>query len=348
MKNPYTLTFGKEPTQNISRIAQRNEVIETFEEETIPQQVYMITGVRGIGKTVFMTDISAHFKKDDKWIVIELNPESDLLTALAAKLSSDVTMAKWFKTSKINLTAFGFGVEIENTVPINDIETALSKMIESIKKKNKRLLITIDEVTSTPEMRKFASAFQIFIRNNLPVFLLMTGLYENLYELKNEKSLTFLYRSPRIELGPLNMGTIADNYRKNFKLDQQDALIMAKLTKGYSFAFQVLGYLTWRNNGNYTEVRQDYKQYLEEYVYEKIWSELSPTDRQVAYAIATTDSTKISDIRETLDMSTNQFNPYRQRLIRKGVINGSEFGHVMFSLPLFDEFVKENFSVGGK
>lgn len=80
-----------------------------------------------------------------------------------------------------------------------------------------------------------------------------------------------------------------------------------------------------------------FKQYLEEYVYEKIWSELSSTDKQVAYAIATTDSTKISDIRETLDMSTNQFNPYRQRLIRKGVINGSEFGHVMFSLPLFGQ-----------
>lgn len=28
----------------------------------------------------------------------------------------------------------------------------------------------------------------------------MTGLYENIYEIQNEKTLTFLYRTPRIEI----------------------------------------------------------------------------------------------------------------------------------------------------
>lgn len=37
------------------------------------QQIYMITGVRGSGKTVMLTDISKHFRKDKDWIVIELN-----------------------------------------------------------------------------------------------------------------------------------------------------------------------------------------------------------------------------------------------------------------------------------
>ena len=96
----------------------------------------MISGVRGIGKTVFMTDIARFFKKSAERIVVELNPENDLLTSLAAKLSSDQILAKLFHSAKINLSAFGFGVEIENTTPINDIETALSKMLESIKKKN--------------------------------------------------------------------------------------------------------------------------------------------------------------------------------------------------------------------
>ena len=38
----------------------------------------MITGVRGSGKTVFMTDISKQIKEDESWIVVELNPEKDL------------------------------------------------------------------------------------------------------------------------------------------------------------------------------------------------------------------------------------------------------------------------------
>ncbi len=30
MNNPFTLTFGQQPTQYISRINQTNEIIETF------------------------------------------------------------------------------------------------------------------------------------------------------------------------------------------------------------------------------------------------------------------------------------------------------------------------------
>ena len=73
-------------------------------------------------------------------------------------------------------------------------------------KKKKRLLITIDEVTNTKKMRIFASAFQIFVRQDYPIFLLMTGLYENIHELQNEKSLTFLYRAPKLRLGLLDNG----------------------------------------------------------------------------------------------------------------------------------------------
>ena len=33
---------------------------------------------------------------------------------------------------------------------------------------------------------------------------------------------------------------------------------MADLTQGYPFAFQVLGYLTWNNQGDYQNVRTEY------------------------------------------------------------------------------------------
>ena len=55
-KNPYTLVFGKEPAQAVSRAAQMSDIIENFMADPPSQQIYMITGVRGIGKTVFMTE----------------------------------------------------------------------------------------------------------------------------------------------------------------------------------------------------------------------------------------------------------------------------------------------------
>ena len=51
--------FGKEPVQMIPRLSQIQEVENSFFDENIPQQIYMITGVRGSGKTVFMTSIAS-------------------------------------------------------------------------------------------------------------------------------------------------------------------------------------------------------------------------------------------------------------------------------------------------
>ena len=41
-------------------------------------------------------------------------------------------------------------------------------------------------------------------------------------------------------------------------------------------------------------------------------------------------------------MSTNQFNPYRNRLVKKGIVDGSTYGHVSFALPLFERYVLEH------
>ncbi|MBR1892022.1 MAG: AAA family ATPase [Lachnospiraceae bacterium] len=342
-QNPYTLVFGKEPRQVIARIAQTNDIVETFKEEQPSQQVYMVTGVRGSGKTVFMTKIAKELSDDKDWISVELNPEKNLLESLASKLSSDNSLATLFKNAKINLSFWGFGLEVGDVAPITDIEVAITKMLENIKKQKKRLLITIDEVTNNQAMREFASAFQIFVRQDLPIFLIMTGLYENINELQNEKSLTFLYRAHKVELKPLNIGTIAANYKSIFEIDDNVALDMAKLTRGYSFAFQVLGHFTWENGGSYKEIISEYKQYLDEYVYDKIWSELSARDKFILYGVAKAKSAQIADIRDVLNITTNEFNPYRKRLIKKGLVNGEERGYLYFTLPLFEDYVIENY-----
>ena len=341
-QNPYSLLFGKEPGQIISRLQDINTVINSFCAEEPSQQIYMITGVRGSGKTVFMSEVSKMIRKQKEWIVIELNPERDLLTDLAEKLNSDNVLAEIFRKAKINLSFLGIGVEIEGIDPVRNIEVALERMITQLQKKNKRLLITIDEVISNSHVREFAHSFQMFVRHDLPVFLLMTGLYENINNLQNEKSLTFLYRAPKIELKPLSIRTIANNYRKNFELDADAASEMAKMTCGYSFAFQVLGYLTWENSGDFKAAEADYRNYLADYSYDKIWSELSREDQRVAYGAALSQDGKISDIRKYLDMDTNHFNPYRRRLIKKGILNGDQYGYVSFVLPYFREYVLEN------
>ena len=343
MQNPFTLTFGRSPLESVERPVQINEILEAFTADTVNQQMFIITGVRGSGKTVMMTQISNKLRADADWVVIELNPATDLLSSMLSKLNSNQVCTELIKSAKIDLSFFGFGVTIEGTVPITDAETAIIKILEKIKKSGRRLLVTIDEMTNSESMKVFAGAFQIFVRQELPVFLLGTGLYENIEELQNEKSLTFLYRAPKIQLRPLNNGAIINKYKTIFHISQESASQMAELTKGYPFAFQVLGYLTWNHDGDYHAVLDEYEQYLSEFVYDKIWSELSAKDRMVAKAIADEKSGKIKDIRERLEMETNEFNPYRKRLIKKGIVSGEMRGYVYFTLPLFAEYVIENY-----
>ena len=340
MSNPYSLVFGVEPKEYISRISQTEQVIDSLVNET--QRLYMITGVRGSGKTVFMSEIKNSICKRKDWIAVELSTERDMLNSLAGKLSSMDVLSNLFKTARINLSFLGFGLEIKGSAPIVDIEVALQKMLYAIQKNKKKLLILVDEVLDNENVRTFTSVFQMLLRDKLPISMVMTGLYENIDDLQNEKNLTFLHRAPKLHLGPLNIGTMAANYRKNLNIDQEISLKMAQLTKGFSYAFQVFGYVMWENKCDYEASRILLKQYLEEYVYEKIWSEISEKDKKVLYGISMTPSKKVIEIRKFLNLESNEFAPYKKRLIRKGLISDTD-GYARLALPLFDEFVIENY-----
>ena len=118
MDNPFTLSFGKKPLQYISRISQTAEIIDNFTARQPSNQIYMLTGVRGAGKTVMMSSIANELGKNEDWIVVELNPNRDLLKSLAAKLYTLPEMYPYFIQAKIDLSFFGLGVSLENAVPV--------------------------------------------------------------------------------------------------------------------------------------------------------------------------------------------------------------------------------------
>ena len=115
---------------------------------------------------------------------------------------------------------------------------------------------------------------------------------------------------------------------------------MADLVKGYPYAYQVLGYLCYKKQASYKDVINEFDVYLGDYVYEKIWSEPSKQDQDVMRAIAQTESRKVEDIRKTIQMESNAFSVYRNRLKKKGLITGPAYGHVEFTLPRFSEYVR--------
>ena len=339
--NPFNLTFGKEPAQMISRISQTEEIMDSFTSENPNQQVYMITGVRGSGKTVFMTSIQKRLQNDDSWITVELNSSGDMLQEFASKLYNIKGMPKKYATDGINLSFWGLGVNIKREEPITDLVTGIERMLDRIVKEKKKILIAIDEVYNSPDMKYFAGTLQMLIRHDYPVFIIMTGLYENINKLQNEENLTFLYRAPKIYLSALNTYRIADHYEMIPGFSKDEAADMARLTKGYPFAFQVFGYFTYNNQGNLKKCIPNIKQYLYEYVYDKLWIELSDKEKKLLELIAEKKIKDVKSLRETFNTGSNEFSIYRDRLIKKGILDGSRRGYLDFALPFFEDYIME-------
>lgn len=342
MNNPFSLTFGKEPSQMISRFALNNEIIHAFTQEMPSQQAYMITGVRGSGKTVFMSSLANTFRAKNEWVVVELNSAGELLKELVAKLYNTRGLKRIFDAEGINLSFWGIGVGLKKAEPITDLETAAERMVQKLSKEGKRLLITIDEVSNTKEMRYFAGSFQKMVRHDLPLFLLMTGLYDNINKLQNEDNLTFLFRAPKVYLGALNISRIADSYADTLKLSKEEALTLAKMTKGYSFAYQVLGYFAFEKKDDYKKALPDARQYLDEYAYDKLWTELSAKETEILFVMTDKGINDVSTIKASLNMKPNEFSVYRDRLIKKGIVSGNKRGTLEYSLPFFDDYIREH------
>lgn len=343
MGNPFIVTFGMKPEQYIPRIEQREQIISGFNSSPVATPAYVIIGVRGSGKTVMLSEVSGKIGSD--WIVIDLSSQTDMLRSLTAQLYGEQSVHKLFVRAKFDFTFMGIGVHAEESTPAFDYQTAISMMLTELKKHNKKVLVTIDEVDNTEEMRLFASIFQILIRNDLPIFLLMAGIPENVYGLMNERRSTFLMRTPRIFMTPLNYAMIKRSYIQKLKVDDNTAEHLASMTNGYSFAYQALGHVCWGHHidvgaESFDEIVAEYDFYLQEFSYIKIWDEMSRNDRVVARAIAAdTDSGKVKDVRAAAHMGSKEFSVYRDRLKKKGLLDTSSYGEVSFQLPRFAEFV---------
>ena len=344
-RNPYFISFGRIPTQYISRSLIIDSILETVQSDVIEEQAFKLTGIRGTGKTVTLTAIERKLREDDTWIVVDLKSDSALTEDLVAELYSQVPIVTDFVDSELNLSKFGIGLNISKKSPVASIDFALKEILKALKKKKKRVLIAIDEARKTPAMVNFIQEFQILIREDLPVYILVAGLYEDIESIENTDGLTFFLRASKYEMTPLNHTQIRSDYQKTLGVSSEVAQKMATLTKGYPFAYQALGKYMWDEKAeDITEsVLLKLDEALAEKVYNKIWSELAPNDRYFLEFIAKKDELSASELLEETKKKHNEWSEPRRRLKEKGIIDVQIRGMIRMNLPRMKEFI-ENYA----
>ncbi|WP_407398488.1 ATP-binding protein [Treponema sp.] len=340
--NPFTLTFGRQPGKFINRYEDMANIINTFTSENSISQTYLISGVRGCGKTVLMTSVVKELCATTDWISADLNSTQDLLEDFANRLADSMKKNNLLSEAGIDISIAGFGIGLSGSKQERDSVSKIESLLEQAKKKNKRVIISIDEVTPNESMKKFASQFQIFIRKEYPVYLIMTGLYDNIYAIQNDPKLTFLLRSPKILLEPLSLHQIASQYQTIFECSEDKGRSLAVYTQGYAFAFQALGLLYWeyKDDLSFENILKKFDELLDDFAYKKIWSSLTPVEKNIIDVMTTKKEISVKEIREKLNMQSNNFSKYRERLINKGLVKSPAHGILEFTLPRFDILAK--------
>lgn len=127
----------------------------------------------------------------------------DILETVAFEIHDQGKLKHFFLKSEFSVSFNGINFSLKGKEDINNIMSLLKRMLTYLKKKNKKVLIVIEEVNESKEIKHFIEGYATLLGLKYPVRLLMTGLYKNVSKLQDESQLTFLYRCPRIQMKPL-------------------------------------------------------------------------------------------------------------------------------------------------
>lgn len=203
-----------------------------------------VTGPRGSGKTVLLTDLGSH-AQEIGWNVVNITAGINMLDDLIYELSPD--------SSVVSLSVAGNAAIASGEAAMRVKHPNLRALMKRSCGKSKGLVITIDEVQDAPleAMQLIAGSVQHLIREKEDISLVFAGLPMGVTDLINGKALTFLRRAQSEELDFISLIEVRLSFRDGFAASglilRDDQLeTMARATAGYAYLIQLIGYHVWR------------------------------------------------------------------------------------------------------
>lgn len=371
--NPFKPTAGRMPPLLIGR----DNIINDFEEGLddgpgAPGRLMRVTGARGVGKTVILTEFG-RIAKNRKWEVIDETASNGLAQRLLDRLSPSNTA---FNVSlKPSLSVTGMGslnlgeANISSQQMPLTLREALSRKLDSLERKHAGLLVTIDEAQAAEraDMVAIATAVQHLIREERDIAFVFAGLPTIASKWLNDEVLTFLRRAQAEQLGDIPLQDVKDAFEDTFHdsgitIDGEALDMAADATEGYPFMIQLVGYHIWRityrrhqnedrtSDSGIIVSEKDAAQgianalnRLGDAVHGPELDGLSPIDKTYLLAMAQDNGpSSTSVVAERMGKDVNYANIYRTRLIDAQVIRDAGYGKVDFAIPYLRQYLREH------
>lgn len=355
-KNPFTPVFGNEPPILAGRSHLINNVVRGLENTPgDPNRITIFTGPRGSGKTVLLTAIATEAEKIG-WISIHTVASNLMLVQFVEQLERRASPLIEKKTRSrltgIQISGVGFQRELAGERK-RTWRAEMDDYLDMLAKHDAGLLFTIDEASAGfPEMIEFISTFQFFIREKRNVALIMAGLPNNVVQMFNNSSISFLRRAFRRTLDPITYPEVRATIKKTVELSdreiEKNALdIAVESTKGYPFMIQLIGYHAFNQSNKKTITDKDVaagisdaEQDMESMILDASVNDLSDTDIRFLLAmLQDADESQMSNIALRMGVSPSYASHYKRRLVNQGILAEAGRGKVVFSMPMFKEML---------
>lgn len=369
--NPFKPTAGRMPPLLVGR----EVVIDDFEEGLddgpgAPGRLMRVTGARGVGKTVILTEFG-RIAKGRKWEVIDETASSGLAQRLLDRLtpsrpSFDLSLNPSLSVAGMGGVSLGSARVASQHMPLT-LREAMGQHLDTLERKSRGLLVTIDEAQAAErtDMVAIATAVQHLIREERNIAFVFAGLPSIASKWLNDEVLTFLRRAQSEQLGDVPLQDVRTAFEDTFAdsgigIGGKALDMTVDATEGYPFMIQLVGYHTWRiaarrlranggeESGEVTE--EDATQgisnalsRLGDAVHGPELDGLSPVDKTYLLAMAQDDGpSSTSTIAERMGKSVNYANAYRARLIDAQVIRDAGYGKVDFAIPYLRQYLREH------
>ncbi|MDO4897719.1 MAG: AAA family ATPase, partial [Rothia sp. (in: high G+C Gram-positive bacteria)] len=324
-----------------------------------PGLLSIVTGARGIGKTVMLNEAEEAALKEG-WVVISETATPGFLERIVQQAAQEFYRLDQ-KPAGRKLTGMSVaGVSI-TTALVPEAEVSwrqhFENLLEVLDRNKTGLLITLDEIhgADRAELSQLAAWVQHFIRSAQPIALIFAGLPAAVSDLLNEGVATFMRRADRIDLSTVSVGEVEASYRDIFAalpltVAPEVFAYAAEASGGYPFMIQLVGYHLWK----IAETRQKElsledarpavslaQQRHVRMVLEAALVPVSSKDMQFLQAMAQDDTASLtSDLAERLKAKKNTVGNYRARLLDAGLIVASGHGKVDFALPGLRQYLR--------
>jgi hypothetical protein len=324
-----------------------------------PNRITIFTGPRGSGKTVLLTTIASE-AEGMGWISIHAYASSLMLDQLVEQLEkrADPFLDKNPKSRITSIQISGIGFQREIAAEKEKTWRAVMEdYLDMLEKHDVGLLFTVDEVSARfPEMIEFIATYQFFVREKRNVALIMAGLPNNVIQMFQNESISFLRRSFRRVLEPISSPEVRATIKKTVELSGRDIEVKAlekatESAKGFPFMIQLIGYHSFNQSNRKTITLEDVKagitdadQDMESMILDASLNDLSDIDiRFLLSMLQDAEESRMADIAARMAVSASYASHYKRRLVNQGILAEAGRGKVVFSMPMLKEMLIDKY-----